>query len=121
GLEIVCAAMDQHIYVWHADGTAMAPYPVRVYDPDDPQSVAGADRIIATPAIGDIDGDGKPEIATGSSEVYGASGVENEAVAYVLNAEDGTIADGWPQSLFGLTVNVLPVVGRGVVTNPMLA
>jgi len=121
GLEIVMAGMDQHIYVWHADGTAMAPYPVRLYNPADPDSIAGADRIVATPAIGDIDGDGKPEIASGSSEVYGSQGVENEAVAYVLDAETGTVADGWPQSLFGLTVAVLPTVGRGVVANPMLA
>ncbi|MFO0745622.1 MAG: S8 family serine peptidase [Myxococcota bacterium] len=121
GLEIVMAGMDQYIYVWHADGTTMAPYPVRLYNPDDPESVAGADRIVATPAIGDIDGDGKPEIACGSSEVYGAQGVENEATAYVLEAETGTIAPGWPQSLFGLTVAVLPTVGRGVVANPMLA
>jgi hypothetical protein len=33
GLEIIAAGMDQHIYVWHADGKAMAPYPVRLYNP----------------------------------------------------------------------------------------
>ena len=121
GLEIVCAGMDQYIYVWHADGTAMAPYPVRLFNPDEPDSITHHDRIVATPAIGDIDNDGKPEIASGSSEVYGAAGVENEATAYVLDAESGTVADGWPQPLYGLSVNVLPVVGRGVVANPMLA
>jgi len=121
GLEIIAAGMDQHIYVWHADGTPMAPYPVRLFNPDDDQSVETRARIVATPAVGDIDGDGKPEIASGSSEVYGAAGVENEAVAYVIEAETGTVKDGWPRSLYGLTVNVLPIVGRGVVANPMLA
>ncbi len=121
GLEIIAAGMDQHIYVWHADGTAMAPYPVRLYNPEDDQSVETRARIVATPAVGDIDGDGKPEIASGSSEVYGAAGVENEAVAYVLEAETGAVKEGWPRSLYGLTVNVLPIVGRGVVANPMLA
>jgi len=121
GLEVIAAGMDQYIYVWHADGTPMAPYPVRVYNPEDEQSVEGKARIISTPAVGDIDGDGKPEIASGSSEVYGAAGVENEAVAYVLEAETGAVKEGWPKSLYGLTVNVLPVVGRGVVANPMLA
>ena len=121
GLEIIAAGMDQYIYVWHADGTAMAPYPVRLFNPDDAQSVETKARIVATPAVGDIDGDGKPEIASGSSEVYGAAGVENEAVAYVIEAETGAVKEGWPKSLYGLTVNVLPIVGRGVVANPMLA
>lgn len=121
GLEIIAAGMDQYIYVWHADGTPMAPYPVRLFNPDDDQSVETRARIVATPAVGDIDGDGKPEIASGSSEVYGAAGVENEAVAYVIEAETGAVKEGWPRSLYGLTVNVLPIVGRGVVANPMLA
>jgi hypothetical protein len=121
GLEIIAAAMDQHIYVWHADGSPMAPYPVRIYQQGDPVSERQRDRIVATPAVGDLDGDGDPEIATGSSEVYGAAGVENEATAYVIDGRTGEVVPGWPRSLFGLTVNVLPVVGRGVVANPMLA
>lgn len=118
GLEIVCAAMDQHIYVWHADGSPMAPYPVRVGSSPAEEST---DRIVCTPAIGDIDGDGKPEIALGTGEVFGAKDASNEAVAYVIEAESGEIAEGWPQSLYGLMVDVLPIVGRGVPTNPILA
>jgi hypothetical protein len=118
GLEIIAAGMDQRIYVWHADGTPMAPYPVRVgYAP----LVEGAARIVCTPAIGDIDGDGLPEIAIGTNEVLGAKDASNEALAYVLDAETGTIAEGWPQSLYGLMVDVLPIVGRGVPSNPILA
>ena len=62
-----------------------------------------------------------PRSSVAAAEVYGGAGFENEAVAYALDAETGAIEEGWPQSLFGLTVNVLPIVGRGVVTNPMLA
>ncbi len=121
GLEVIAAGMDQHIYVWHADGTPMAPYPVRLFNPNDTESVNTRARIVSTPAVGDIDGDGKPDIASGSSEVYGAAGVENEAVAYVIDGQTGVVKEGWPVSLYGLTVNVLPIVGRGVVANPMLA
>lgn len=119
-LEIVAAAMDEHLYVWHQDGTPMAPYPVRVTDTS-ADSLANQDRIIATPAIGDITGDGKPEIVIGSGEVYGGAGFENEATAYILHGDTGEVMAGWPQPLFGLTVNVLPIVGRGVVANPILA
>lgn len=120
GLEIICAAMDEYIYVWHADGTRMAPWPVRVTDTTS-DSLANQDRIIATPAVADIDGDGVPEIVTGSSEVYGGSGFENEAVIFALDGRTGAIEPGWPASIFGLTVNVLPLIGRGIVTNPILA
>lgn len=115
GLEIIGAAMDQHVYVWHHDGQEMAPYPVKVSS--DPEQGA---RIICSPAVGDIDGDGLMEIAVGTSEIFGAGGNANEARAYVLESETGAIADGWPQSLYGLTVDVLPIVGRGIVTNPIL-
>ena len=122
-LEVLAAAMDQHLYVWNADGTPWGPYPVKIAAPasysgiDDPDGA----RIICTPAVGDIDGDGAPEIAIGNSEVFGASGNANEAVAFVLEAETGAIADGWPRPLYGLMVDVLPIVGKGIVSNPILA
>ncbi|MGM0576859.1 MAG: S8 family serine peptidase [Myxococcota bacterium] len=132
GLEILAAAMDQHLYAWHEDGSVMSPYPVKVncasfdleeapecvFFNQDPEESA---RIVSTPAVGDVDGDGDMEIAVGTSETFGASGNANEAVAYVLDAKTGAMAPGWPQSLFGLTVSVLPIVGEGVVGNPMMA
>jgi hypothetical protein len=118
GLEIIGAAMDGYIYVWHADGTPMAPYPIRV---GSLPLAENQERIVATPAVGDIDGDGKPEIAVGSSEALGAGDAQNEALAYVIDAETGEYAAGWPQSLYGLMVNVLPIVGRGVPSSAILA
>ena len=117
-LEIVGAAMDQHIYVWEHDGSTFAPYPVRVSDVPVEES---AERIITTPAIGDLDGDGTPEIAVGTNEALGAGGAQNEAKAYVIEAETGAIREGWPVPLYGLMVDVLPIVGRGVPTNPIMA
>jgi len=115
-LEILVPGMDQNLYVWKADGSPHAPYPVKVgSDPDQ-----GA-RIIASVAVGDADGDGKPEIAVGTSETFGAAGAANETRAYLLEAETGEIAEGWPVSLYGLTVETLPIVGHGVVSNPIMA
>ena len=86
GLEIVAAAMDGHVYAWRADGTVVAGFPVRVADPEkvdiDPDTGfatprAGVDahpraaKIIGSPAVGDLDGDGSPEIVVASNEEYG--------------------------------------------------
>ncbi len=118
GLEILVAAMDQHLYVWHANGEPMAPYPVRVGSK--PAAELG-DRIVCTPAVGDVDGDGDVEIAVGTSEAFGASDAQNEARVYLLDGKTGQILPGWPQPIYGLMVNVLPIVGRGVVSSPIMA
>jgi hypothetical protein len=117
--------MDQYVYVWHHDGSPLQGWPVLVKDPLETQRA----RIICTPAIGDVDGDGYPEIAIGTNEIFGSGGAENEARGYLLKHTGSPIKedvlpaleDGWPVSTFGLTVNTLPVVGRGTPTNPAMA
>jgi len=124
-LEIIAASMDQYVYVWHHDGSPMEGWPVLVKDPIEEQRA----RIICTPAVGDVDGDGFPEIAIGTNEVFGANDSENEARGYLLKhtgSPDKTdilpaLEDGWPVSTFGIIVNTLPLVGRGSPTNPILA
>ncbi|HIN85225.1 MAG TPA: VCBS repeat-containing protein, partial [Myxococcales bacterium] len=124
-LEIIAAAMDQHVYVWHHDGSPMKGWPVLVNDPLETQRA----RIICTPAVGDADGDGFGEIALGTNEIFGSGGAENEARGYLLKHTGSTnkddilqaLEDGWPVTTFGLQVNTLPVVGRGTPTNPAMA
>ncbi|HVN50650.1 MAG TPA: hypothetical protein VMT43_04415, partial [Acidimicrobiales bacterium] len=84
-LEIVAAAMDRHLYAWHADGTPVAGFPVLLVDPAEVQSVdpvsnevtfkpsSGVQEggeLIATPTVVDVDGDGHPEIIVGGQEQY---------------------------------------------------
>jgi hypothetical protein len=122
-LEIISAAQDQFIYVWRHDGSIQDGWPVRVRDPNYPDK---SDRIISTPAVGDVNGDGLLDIVTGTNETFGAKGAENESRAYVLHGdgslhEGGAFHEGWPIALYGLQDNVLPVVGRGTPNNPILA
>ena len=56
-LELTTGAEDGRLYAWHADGTALPGWPVRLGD--DPTTDY---RILATPAVGDINGDGSPEV-----------------------------------------------------------
>ncbi len=96
-LEIVAAALDRHLYAWHHDGTPVTGFPVLVVDPAKVASVdsithkvtfaAGSGvqdggELLATPALADITGDGRPEIILGAQEQY----------AEPLNIGDGSSA-----------------------------
>jgi hypothetical protein len=85
GLELVAGSNDGHVYVWHADGRPMAGWPVLLRDP---AKVAAVDpvthkvtfnedagvhfgrKIISTPSIADVDGDGTLEVAVNVNEEY---------------------------------------------------
>ena len=99
-LEVVAAAMDRHVYAWNDDGTPVTGYPALVvdyskvdavdpvthavrfdqdrlgYEDNDPTKAPirlNQGAIVNTPAVGDLDGDERPEIVVGTNEEYAAS------------------------------------------------
>ena len=168
--EVIAASMDRHVYAWRADdsdpgapgGAADAPgYPVLVVDPAKVASVdpdthavtfAGGSgslmqgAIIDTPAVGDITGDGIPEVVVGTNEEYdealnlgnpgglglliGAGLVDpGNSRIYALEAGGGTDADplptdalmpGWPFATGMLLTETLPIVGEGIAGPPVI-
>ncbi|MFQ5740668.1 MAG: S8 family serine peptidase [Acidobacteriota bacterium] len=85
-LEIVVPALDGHLYVWNADGATRNGFPVRIADLSKVQvdpitgkatPLPGVDaheraaKLIGSVAVGDLDGDGLPEIVATSNEEYG--------------------------------------------------
>src|SRR5262249_45499130 len=85
-LEIVAAVGDRHGYVWRADGSMQPGWPVLVVDRTQmasidpvshhvvPNTVGGqpvalqGTKIVSTPAVGPLRGDGKPVVVVGSNE-----------------------------------------------------
>jgi hypothetical protein len=106
-LEVVAAAMDRHVYAWNDDGTAVPGFPAIVVDSSkvasiDPQTHAvtfnsNAGRalnqgaIIDTPAVGDLTGDGTPEIVVGTNEEY-ATNQGNEGPYNASNFNSASVA-----------------------------
>jgi hypothetical protein len=109
-LEVLVAAMDQRLYVWDAAGVTWGPYPVEVCAPE-LCGVAGT-RIIASPTVGDVDGDGDVEIGIGTNEAVNGG---NSSISYMLDAVTGTGTPGWPLRENGLIneAGLLPIVGEG--------
>ena len=85
-LEILASALDGNLYAWRADGSPVAGFPVRLADRAkvsiDPATgkatpLAGVDarersaKSLSSPAVGDLDGDGRPEIVVATNEEYG--------------------------------------------------
>jgi MYXO-CTERM domain-containing protein len=111
-LEIVAAGMDGKVYVWHGDGSKAANFPVLVRDPtgDPPQR----QRLMGSPAIGDLNKDGTPDIVVGSNEDYA-----NLGRLYAIDGKTGQFLPGWPLSV--VSNHILPVVGKGVPCAPAMA
>lgn len=122
-LDVVAPAFDGNVYVWDAKGQPLAGWPVMVhYDgPLDLDKTYA--RILTTAAVGDVTGDGIPEVAVGSNQKLGKSG--GLGGFYLIDGLGNGAAggkpyvDGWPQAVTSL--KLLPLVGEGLVSAGMMA
>jgi hypothetical protein len=116
--EIVQTAFDGNVYVWHGDGTALAGWPVLLHS----KRANAYNRIVSTPAVGDFNGDGIPDVVSGSNEESGAGGGAGNAFLVDgrgSNAPGGPYFKDWPVLL--TSIHVFPVVGEGIDSAPAIA
>ncbi|MBN1874891.1 MAG: VCBS repeat-containing protein, partial [Anaerolineae bacterium] len=95
-LEIVFQNEDRRIHAYHHDGTVVNGWPF-FRDNGDPILRGG----LASPALGDLDGDGLPEIVVGglSPKWDGVGNPDySKATVWALKG-DSTILEGWPQHI----------------------
>jgi len=99
GLEIVVGAWDGHLYAWRHDGSAAPGFPVKLADRSrvavDPETgkvtpvtegvQSRLSKIVGSPAVADLDGDGSFEIVAATNEEY----VED---AQVFDADSGVFS-----------------------------
>lgn len=91
GLEIVQATGNQCVYAIGGDGSLL--WAVKPQVPGE-QTI----EIAATPAVGDLDGDGGAEVVVGTQESVGNSPALAGRV-YALDGRTGAIVPGWPVEL----------------------
>jgi len=130
-LEIVVGGLDQWAYAWHHDGTVVNGWPVHLVNDAYPMfdgsgGVLRYDgRIISSPAVCDLFGDGTPMVVMGTNER-----IENttDAFLYAIWPDGNAHAGGpfppgsWPATVNGFIPDeVLPYVGRGNPNSPVCA
>jgi hypothetical protein len=111
-LDVVVGAADQHIYAVKGNGRDVPGWPVLASD-------GATAKILSSPAVGDLDGDGRPEVVEGTAEAYGSTPTTSGRL-YAF-AHDGKRLAGWPVHPPALAANAIPLAGQGVPDSPVLA
>ncbi len=88
-LDILIADKKSCVYAWDSAGNSHPGYPLDIYQ----TGCSGSPRINNSLAIGDVDGDGFPEIVAGNRGTGTAEGERGRV--FVWN-HDGTLLPGWP-------------------------
>ena len=119
-LEIIQAAFDGRVYVYNVDGSMVDGWPVHVTTGPTADEYS---RILSTPAVGDFNGDGLPEVLVGSNERIGGDG-GNAGYFFLIDgrgnkAGASPFMPNWPVAMTSL--GLFPLIAEGVGNSPVIA
>lgn len=113
-LDVVFGAADQRVYAIDGRGRDLPGWPVLARDT--PDGYVG--KILSSPAIGDLNGDGRPDVVEGTAEAYGSTPSTTGRV-YAFDAR-GRRLPGWPVKPPALSADAIPLAGQGVPMSPLI-
>jgi hypothetical protein len=89
-LEIIVSGLDRRIHAWHYDGRIVEGWPISQWN-GDPLWRGG----VSSPAVGDLDNDGLPEVVVGTMSPMANGQQDQNATLWAING-DGTSVPGFP-------------------------
>lgn len=123
-LDIVQTAFDGVVYAFDAAGANVPGWPVQPHWSGSKAwpKEANKNRIMTTPAVGDFNGDGIPDLLVGSNERLGEGG--QAGAVYLLDgrgmkAPGGPVLPNWPVSM--TSFQLFPLIAEGVPNSPAIA
>jgi hypothetical protein len=116
-LDVIQAAFDGKVYVYDLAGNQLPGWPVQVHYNGTLVDTHEYNRIIGTPSVADVNGDGIPEVLVGSNEK-----LSKDAGGYYLIDGRGTLAPSlylpnWPVTI--TSINIFPLISEGVPAAPI--
>lgn len=121
-LDIIQAAFDGKIYVFDSTGADIDGWPLEIHYQGTLSKEPDKNRLLTTPAVGDFNEDGTPDLLIGSNERLGSGG--QAGAAYLVDgrgtkAPGGAIFPNWPVSMTSL--ELFPLVAEGVPNSGVIA
>ena len=121
-LDIIQAAFDSKVYVFDSTGADVEGWPLEIHYNGTLSQEPARNRLFTTPAVGDFNEDGVPDLLIGSNEKLGSGG--QAGAAYLIDgrgskAPSGAIFPNWPVSMTSL--ELFPLVAEGVPNSGVIA
>jgi hypothetical protein len=120
-LDIVQAAFDGNVYAFDPEGAPTPGFPVAIHYAG-PGPEPARNRILTTPAVGDLNDDGTPDLVLGSNEKLGMDG--QFGAIYAIDgrgttAPSGPVLGGWPITMGSF--QIFPLLAEGIPNAPAIA